>query len=235
MTATALNNSRRARSAVHPPPQHHVRGTLPARNASIDALCHNTRSSSTRQPDLSLDCFCPSRRRYTAVSRTWTTCQSLIYALLCGLLLCCQGVRAGNAYYGAIAIDPELELVYDRSPPPPRPRMGLYARQVDASSTSSAIIAPSSTGSATTSSIATASPSAGAALPRPFDSSLGNNFTSPSCPAFFNSFLSNKTFQDCLPFSLLLQVRLRSTLKIFEPTLTIYRPPTPSSPPPNLP
>jgi hypothetical protein len=43
------------------------------------------------------------------------------------------------------------------------------------------------------------------ALPSPFDSSLGSNFTSQSCPDFFNSFLSNTTFQSCVPVSLLLQ------------------------------
>ena len=45
-----------------------------------------------------------------------------------------------------------------------------------------------------------------APLPRPFDTSLGSNFTSSSCPAFFDSFLNNATFGSCLPFSLLLQV-----------------------------
>ncbi|MCJ1316640.1 hypothetical protein MMC15_001961 [Xylographa vitiligo] len=44
-----------------------------------------------------------------------------------------------------------------------------------------------------------------APLPRPFDTSLGSNFTSSSCPAFFDSFLNNATFGSCLPFSLLLQ------------------------------
>ncbi|KAF2095513.1 hypothetical protein NA57DRAFT_67903 [Rhizodiscina lignyota] len=41
-------------------------------------------------------------------------------------------------------------------------------------------------------------------LPQPFDTNLGNNFTS-TCPQFFNSFLKNSTFQNCVPFSLLLQ------------------------------
>ena len=43
------------------------------------------------------------------------------------------------------------------------------------------------------------------ALPSPFDSSLGSNFTSQACPDFFESFLSNTTFQACVPVSLLLQ------------------------------
>ena len=43
-------------------------------------------------------------------------------------------------------------------------------------------------------------------LPQPFDTSLGNNFTSASCPNFFRSFLNDKDFRQCYPFSLLLQV-----------------------------
>ncbi|KAF2837876.1 hypothetical protein M501DRAFT_936794 [Patellaria atrata CBS 101060] len=43
------------------------------------------------------------------------------------------------------------------------------------------------------------------ALPSPFDTNLGNNFTSPACPAFFNDFLKNSTFKSCLPISVLLR------------------------------
>ncbi|KAI9849631.1 MAG: hypothetical protein M1837_002756 [Sclerophora amabilis] len=42
-------------------------------------------------------------------------------------------------------------------------------------------------------------------LPRPFDTSLGSNFTTSTCPDFFASFLANSTFKSCLPLSLLLQ------------------------------
>ncbi|KAF2225009.1 hypothetical protein BDZ85DRAFT_167848, partial [Elsinoe ampelina] len=42
-------------------------------------------------------------------------------------------------------------------------------------------------------------------LPTPFDTTLGNNFTSAACLPFFQTFLSNATFSACLPFSLLLQ------------------------------
>ncbi|ERF68767.1 hypothetical protein EPUS_07254 [Endocarpon pusillum Z07020] len=63
-----------------------------------------------------------------------------------------------------------------------------------------------STGNAT-SSIETASATAGppSALPSPFDTSLGDNFTAQGCPNFFNAFLNNATFRDCHPTSLLLQ------------------------------
>ncbi|KAI5265636.1 hypothetical protein E4T47_08481 [Aureobasidium subglaciale] len=43
------------------------------------------------------------------------------------------------------------------------------------------------------------------ALPRPFDTGLGNNFTTSSCPAFFKDFLDDDTFNSCVPLSLLLQ------------------------------
>ncbi|KAI1622631.1 hypothetical protein EDD37DRAFT_611045 [Exophiala viscosa] len=42
-------------------------------------------------------------------------------------------------------------------------------------------------------------------LPSPFDTSIGSNFTVSSCPTFFSTFLSNSTFQSCVPVSLLLQ------------------------------
>ncbi|OIW33374.1 hypothetical protein CONLIGDRAFT_560984, partial [Coniochaeta ligniaria NRRL 30616] len=46
-------------------------------------------------------------------------------------------------------------------------------------------------------------------LPSPLDGSISSNFSSSSgtnsCPAFLNSFLTNPTFKQCYPFSLLLQ------------------------------
>ena len=43
-------------------------------------------------------------------------------------------------------------------------------------------------------------------LPQAFDASLGNNFTSSSCPRFFKTFLNDPAFTGCLPLSLLLLV-----------------------------
>lgn len=42
-------------------------------------------------------------------------------------------------------------------------------------------------------------------LPKPFDTSLGTNFTQPSCPQFFGSFLKNETFVNCYPMSFFLK------------------------------
>ena len=47
-----------------------------------------------------------------------------------------------------------------------------------------------------------------ASMPRVFDTPMGNNFSSPSCPAFFQKFLNDPSFINCVPISLLLLVRL---------------------------
>ncbi|KAG9557779.1 hypothetical protein KCU79_g9336, partial [Aureobasidium melanogenum] len=57
----------------------------------------------------------------------------------------------------------------------------------------------------TSSSASSASTASSDALPIPFDTALGNNFTTSSCPAFFKNFLSNDAFNECVPLSLLLQ------------------------------
>jgi len=59
----------------------------------------------------------------------------------------------------------------------------------------------------TSSSVTDPDSSSNSPLPQPFDTSLGNNFTNTACPNFFDSFLSDANFQQCYPFSLLLQVR----------------------------
>jgi hypothetical protein len=90
---------------------------------------------------------------------------------------------------------------------------------VDSSATASSQLAssttitkPTSSSTLSTSAVATATTAPGSGsslpLPQPFDSALGANFTSQACPNFISNFLANSTFQQCLPFSLLLQVRL---------------------------
>lgn len=41
--------------------------------------------------------------------------------------------------------------------------------------------------------------------PSAFDTSLGNNFTNASCSTFFNDFLGNESFSNCLPMSFFLE------------------------------
>lgn len=179
------------------------RGTTADRNVYTDALCYKPKPQPARRHDQSSNCLGNLR----LISRSWPRAQSLIFALFCGFLLFCQSVQA--SLHGPSIL--ERELVYDRRPAP-KPRMGIYVRQDDPSSSPAAttgslpgIAAPSSTSSISQSTIETATPIS-TSLPRPFDASLGNNFTEPSCPRFFNDFLTNTTFQECLPFSLLLQV-----------------------------
>ena len=173
------------------------------RNVHTDALCHKRQPQPAWRRSTSLNCL--SQRRLT--NPPWSQARNLIFAVLCALLFFCQSAQAN--VHGSSIFD--RELVYDRRPAP-KPRMGIYARQDDSSSSSatttagsSGILAPSSTSVST--SIQTAS-SLSTSLPRPFDSSIGNNFTESSCPQFFNDFLSNTTFQECLPFSMLLQVSM---------------------------
>lgn len=143
--------------------------------------------------------------------------RSLTLSIFCCLLFLCQVTTAAHVY-GEAEVIPR-QLLFDRRPPPPLPRMGLEKRRDHSSS-----VLPSTTTTTTAAthsntdqrddSLSGTSTSSGlqmatdtsTALPKPFDTNLGNNFTTTSCPKFFTSFLSNQTFIDCLPFSLLLQV-----------------------------
>lgn len=160
----------------------------------------------------------PARRRRTALqpkhslglsagSRSWMTLQNFALAIMFMVLFSSHGVNANHFHGGC-------ELIFDRSEPPVPP-MRLHRRDETTSVLPSSIAAPTSNSLASTSAtssgastISTAGPSSSSPLPSPFDSSLGNNFTASSCPNFFQSFLSNSTFQKCHPLSLLLQVRV---------------------------
>jgi hypothetical protein len=162
------------------------------RNVHTDALCYKRPHQPVWLCDTSSNCL----RQHRLTKSSWPQARSLIFALLCGLLFFCQSVQA-NVHGSSM----------------PHPRMGIYARQDDSSSSSATtttgspgILAPSST-SSVSGSIQVATP-VSTSLPRPFDTSIGNNFTESSCPQFFNNFLSNSTFQECLPFSMLLQVSI---------------------------
>ena len=176
------------------------------RNVHTDFLYYRRQSQHAWRRSTSFNCL--SQRRLT--SPTWSQARVLIFAVLCALLFFCGHVQAN--VHGSSIFD--HELVYDRRPAP-QPRTGIYARQDDSSSSSatttggsSYILAPSSTSSGAVSTSIQTATSVSTSLPRPFDSSLGNNFTQSSCPQFFNNFLSNATFQECHPFSMLLQVSI---------------------------
>jgi hypothetical protein len=98
--------------------------------------------------------------------------------------------------------EPSL-LVLDTRPPPVAPLMHQQRRRDDATTTASA--------SASKETIATdpnAAPS-NFKIPTPFDTSLSNNFTA-SCSKFFQAILTDAEFNDCHPFSLMLQVSVPS-------------------------
>lgn len=180
---------------------------LPGWHEPNSALCQRIRPPPARRRRI--------RQNITSIGlRSTSVAQKLSLVLLLCLLLLCRGTNA-QSVYGASEVFPR-ELLFDRSEPPPLPRMLLERRQDGVDDSSSTAIASttlrpnddaSATATATESGLAIASPTAAADLPRPFDTSLGNNFTSTTCPTFFSSFLNNQTFKDCLPLSLLLQVR----------------------------
>ena len=123
------------------------------------------------------------------------------------------------------------EILMDHRPPPPVRE--LQRRQLlstivqstrsasqDSPTAQTSMATPTSSESTTsslepsTTSTTTTDPDAESPSPppRPFDTSLGANFTA-SCPNFFQQFLGSSEFLACLPFSLLLQVSRAMTLQ----------------------
>jgi hypothetical protein len=84
----------------------------------------------------------------------------------------------------------------------------LVKRQhIEKRASSSSTASPTSSSASATTSGPTAADSA-SPLPSPFDSNIGANYTQPSCPDFLNGFLDDPQFKACLPFSMMLEVRL---------------------------
>ncbi|KAH9223947.1 hypothetical protein DL95DRAFT_282604 [Leptodontidium sp. 2 PMI_412] len=117
-------------------------------------------------------------------------------------------------------------ILVDQSPPP-EPNSHEHDLDLDrgagdlkkradtesSSSSSSSILSASTRRSSSSSTLAPTSTSSGIVaaettsvqpLPTPFDTGFNNNVTS-NCASFMSSMLSNSTFKQCLPFSLLLQ------------------------------
>ncbi|KAH8195012.1 hypothetical protein TruAng_010819 [Truncatella angustata] len=59
----------------------------------------------------------------------------------------------------------------------------------------------------TTTSRRTTTTDVASALPSPFDNSIASNFSGDGCQSFVTDLLSNSTFKQCYPFSMLVQVR----------------------------
>ncbi len=140
----------------------------------------------------------PGRRRSAiAVARPYTRAWALITIFLLSLFCAdATSMEADGAGIEATLILPEIPevILVNKRYSPPSPHIELRRRQ------SSPTTIDSAPGPLMTDSSSNNSP-----LPSPFDTNLGNNFTS-SCQEFFKSVLNNGTFKACLPFSLLLQV-----------------------------
>ena len=166
-------------------------------NEPSSALCHNgpPRPARRRRDSIVQNNV---RRRATA---PWMSSHSWVLIVLFSILICCQHVEAGKLH-GSRRLTKNNNLVFDkRGAPRPHPR--LESREEHKQSHKHVGKQKSNdTALLTDPNVPQES------LPHPFDTSLGNNFTAPSCPTFFNNFLNSDDFNNCLPFSLLLQVCL---------------------------
>ncbi|QDS71988.1 hypothetical protein FKW77_001574 [Venturia effusa] len=169
----------------------------------------------------------PSHRRKAKHSR-WTTgvafsAKISLWTLLLVLALLSDSAAAQQRVHPALQKAARKELLFDRSPAPDSPHRRVLIGRAAASTTpapnndsaattkagaASSGTASASSASATSTSIATAPASDTGDLPQPFDTSLGNNFTSTACPSYFTKFLADPTFKTCYPFSLLIQASI---------------------------
>lgn len=115
-----------------------------------------------------------------------------------------HGDRQRSASLSTDDLDPAWKgpslLVVDTRPPPVAPLLMHLRRRGNGATTTQ------SSASHTTTLIAASATPSDFTTPSPFDSSLSNNYTAP-CAQFFHTMLSDQSFIDCHPFSLLLQVR----------------------------
>ncbi|KAL1970486.1 hypothetical protein VTN77DRAFT_4130 [Rasamsonia byssochlamydoides] len=164
-------------------------------------------------------CSRPSRRGWTLDNFTRPPLFTLISLILLGY--CCSIVRALENSVG----DPSEvaegnmvarsdEIIADRRYPPSIPREAsnananeidvdvLVANGEDKRDTDDGSLRELTPTAVKRSS--SSSTSADSAFPSPFET-LGNNFTTTSCPQFFANFLDDSTFKSCYAISLLLQ------------------------------
>lgn len=166
-----------------------------ASSALSNAPCAGSVSAKHARPDA-------SRQR-----QPFLAAKSNVSILLCLVfLLCCYSPCVAAAAIPTSEERPSI-LLFDPSPPP-EPRMRLIKRAEH---------------SATSSESSSFTTSASTSLPSAFDTALGNNFTTSTCPTFFQNFLSNDTFNECVPLSLLLQVSYCFLTRVLKPRLTCAR------------
>lgn len=137
------------------------------------------------------------------LARTISTRVSLM-TLLFVVVLFFNGTVAQERVHPALQKAARKELLFDRRPAPDSPHRRALIGRAATPTTAAATNNPATS----TTGIATAPGTDKGTLPQPFDTTLGNNFTSTACPAYFTKFLADPVFQACYPFSLLLQVSI---------------------------
>ncbi len=144
-----------------------------------------------------------------------STNTGLLFSIWCIMALCGGAAAAADRHHPSLEkLARRSGLLVDLSNWPEPPSLHRRNKGGD-SSTSSISYAPIqastvtllSTGNPTT--IATQSNPSPSALPQVYDSNIGNNFTSTTCPTFFEKLDTNSEFQECYPLSLLLTVSRR--------------------------
>ena len=165
------------------------------RNEPSSVLCHSKKPRPGRRRQQST-VQNTAGRRWNA---SWMSTHGWLIVVLLNILSCCQSVE-GRPNHGTHRLSRKTDLVFGkRVAPEPRIRLKprkehpqLHKREKKATGDDTQLI--------------TATNASDVSLPHPFDTSLGNNFTTSSCPTFFQNFLNSDDFNNCLPFSLLLQV-----------------------------
>lgn len=146
----------------------------------------------------------PGRRRFSVHRFPFSSTRILIFMTMIFPLLCMstEAVELPGSQSRAVkGLFVDGRILFDHNA---APQLALHRRDdpvsTDTASTTAtaeaSITSSSSDSSATTTS-----------LPRAFDAGFGTNYTQPSCPTFLRSMVNNDTFNSCVPFSLLLQVR----------------------------
>jgi len=184
------------------------------RNAASPASLHD----SANWPNPNTQPRSPRTRTANALGfATWLPSNAgLFIGIVCFMALC-RGVVADRQLHSSPKLAIRSGLLVDLSG---RPEPAVFKhmerrgnKDPSQSSTSTDEIIQASTatllGSTATGSAATAAATASpTALPQVFDSNIANNFTSTTCPTFFQNLISDTAFQECYPLSLLLTVSL---------------------------
>lgn len=158
--------------------------------------CHESKTQSGRRRRPFSKQNSPSR----TLSLRWKSIHSFMFAALFSIFFCSGRAGAENAHslHRRVRLD---ELLFDRREPPIPPMRLKTDHESVLNRRDNSVEPPSLESSRDETTRQLQIP-----LPSPFDANLGNNFTSSSCPAFFQNFLNNESFRNCLPLSLLLQV-----------------------------